>query len=660
MNQIITNYLNIHKREYGIEKKSDTFAFEHFCDFLIVNKYVADRFSPESVMTKDGEVGLDGVAIIVNDILVVDEDSLEAAWGKSPEDSSVRFVFIQAKTGDKFESGDIQVFIYGVRNFFLPKNERKFTNEKMEQLVYLKDKIYERSLSIRNNNPSIDMFYITCGKWIENNGLGEMISLNKQDLEKTNDFYKIEFYPYDADKIITAYKELKKKIRKTVIMEKRYTFPPMTSIRQAYGGLVKCSDFINLLQDEEGNMLHNIFEDNVRDFQGYNPVNTEIGNTIQNKEERKFFSVLNNGLTILAKKITPTGDNLEIFDYQIVNGCQTSYVLFSNKDLISNDMYVYVKLIEVEKQEILDRIVYTTNRQTEVKSEAFVSTKPFHRRLEEYYNSFNMPYRLYYERRSKQYDLDDNINKNRVVTLATQINCFVSMFLNEPHSTHRYYGELLRNYSKNLFVGDNCYEPYYISAYFLYYVNNTLKNSETKRPQFAHFKYHLILGMRWVARNKDKSKNNLKELKKESLQLIEDSKDEAKMEEYLKIASEALSEAIRELQSTIHEKNMHRSKELTALMLDKINSYLNAVNTTCYLKKGDIVHCVVKQIDRSYVNVHLKSEDIRNNGSIHISQVARRWINDLNKEFLVGDIISAKIIDDDYGPFGWKLSMLTD
>lgn len=660
MNQIITNMLATHKNEYGINEEKETVAFEHFCDYLIVNKYVADRFSPDSVMTKDGEIGLDGVAIIINDMLVTDEDSLEAAWNKSPEDSSVRFLFIQAKTSEKFDSGDIQVFIFGVRNFFLPKEKRKYTNEKMEKLVYLKDKIYQNSLYIHNNNPSIDMFYITCGKWTDENAISSMINLGKQDLENTNDFFKVDFYPYDADKIITAYKELKKKIRKTVVMEKRYTFPSMDSICQAYGGLVRCTDFMKLLQDEEGNMLHNIFEDNVRDFQGYNSINTEISNTIHDSNERKLFSVLNNGLTILAKKITPTGDNLEIFDYQIVNGCQTSYVLFDNQESITDDMYVYVKLIEVEKQEILDKIVYTTNRQTEVKSEAFAATKPFHRGLEDFYNSFSMPYRLYYERRSKQYDLDDSINKNRVVTLAIQINSYVSMFLNEPHSTHRYYGELLKNYSKNLFVGEMLYEPYYVSAYFLFYVNDAMKNNELNRIQFSHFKYHLILGMRRAALGKNKFKSGLKGIKKESLQLIEDMKDSQKMAEYLKIAAAGLLDAITKLRKTISENNLHRSREVTTLMLENIDCYLNAVNDMSYLKKGDVVQCVVKEIDRSYVNVQLKCDDIRNNGFIHISQVARYYINDLHNEVNVGKIISAKIIGDNYGTHGWEMSMIFD
>ena len=64
-------------------------------------------------------------------------------------------------------------------------------------------------------------------------------------------------------------------------------------------------------------MLTNIFEDNVRDFQGYNIVNSEIQDSLRHGEDQARFGLLNNGITIVAKSITPVGDQIEIYDYQI-------------------------------------------------------------------------------------------------------------------------------------------------------------------------------------------------------------------------------------------------------------------------------------------------------------------------------------------------------
>lgn len=66
MNKIIENFLNTHIAEYDIAHFSKETAFEHFTNRCIVNKYTNERFDPEDIMTEDGEVGIDGIAIIVN------------------------------------------------------------------------------------------------------------------------------------------------------------------------------------------------------------------------------------------------------------------------------------------------------------------------------------------------------------------------------------------------------------------------------------------------------------------------------------------------------------------------------------------------------------------------------------------------------------------
>ena len=71
--------------------------------------------------------------------------------------------------------------------------------------------------------------------------------------------------------------------------------------------------------------------------------------------------------------------------------------------------------------------------------------------------------RLYYERRSKQYE-GEEISRFQIVTLSNQLNCFIAMFLNEPQSTHRYYGELLESYKNRVFRETHSMFPYYTSA----------------------------------------------------------------------------------------------------------------------------------------------------------------------------------------------------
>lgn len=66
----------------------------------------------------------------------------------------------------------------------------------------------------------------------------------------------------------------------------------------------------------------------MRDWQDYNPVNSEMKQTLASDTLRARFALMNNGVTIIAKTLRTTGNRFYIEDYQIVNGCQTSHVLF--------------------------------------------------------------------------------------------------------------------------------------------------------------------------------------------------------------------------------------------------------------------------------------------------------------------------------------------
>lgn len=656
MNKIIGSFLDIHKKEYAIESMRTEDAFEHFVNKCIVNKYSNERFDPADIMTDPGEKGLDGVAICVNGRVITSADELESIRHES-QTLEIKFVFIQSKTSESFDGDEIGTFLYGVKAFFAEDALRPKTNDKMEGLIKLKDTIYDYSVDMPKP-PVLDLYYVCCGKWDEGNGLRARINLEIQPLIDSQNFSEINVYPYDSEKIITAYKELKKKISRSFVMEKKVTFPAIVGVKQAFLGLVKCKDFVTILSDSDDNMLTNIFEDNVRDFQGYNTVNSEIQNTLRNPSDQARFGLLNNGITIVAKKIKAIGDQIEIYDYQIVNGCQTSYVMFDNRHTLNDTSYVMIKLIEVTDDEVSDRVIYTTNRQTEVKSEAFIATKHFHKRLQDYYNSIEPAFRLYYERRSKQYDLNDNISKTKVITLTLQIQAYLAMFLNEPHSTHRYYGELLRSYENKLFLDTDDFDPYFCASYFSYYVENQFRTGLLDR-KYKKFKFHIICAMRALIAESSVVFGQARKQQKICKKLWEVMKNEAEMLRMLNAAITCIDSACATC-TTVPETDLHRSKEVTVSMISFVEAQTKAANNNAFLKCGDIVHCTVTAIKTYSVDVAIKTDDARNYGSIYISRIAKKYIEDLRDEVCLGEIFQAQIINDDFyeKPWGWELSKI--
>ena len=657
MNQLIRSYVDAHKKEYALDDYDLDKQFEHFINKCIVNRATIDRFNPEDVMTEKGEIGIDGVAIILNGQLVIDLDTCRTIYRKQSK-VNAKFIFIQSKTSDNFDGGKINTFFKGIKHFFEPDGERPVTNSKMENLIHIKDYVYEKTID-QVSKPALEMYYVCCGKWNDGTNLTNSIRTDVRYFEETGDFISVNFFPYDNEKIITMYTEMRRKISRSFQMEKRLPFFSMPGIKVAYFGLIRCQDLARLLTDDQGDLFNNIFEDNVRDFQGYNLVNSEIQNTIADSEDQERFSVLNNGITIIAKNIDTEGDSVTIFDYQIVNGCQTSRVIFDNRAILSSNSCVLTKIIQVDNDDVLDRIVYTSNRQTEVKYEAFSSANRFHKILQEHYGSYPPEYRLYYERRSKQYDMDSSVDKNKVITLAGQTLAYISMFLNEPHSINRYYGELLNSYQKRVYGKDDYFEPYYVSAYYLYAVEQAIKTNKVDR-KYKKYKYHLCCAMRAITCSSQIWRGNSNGIKKEAQKLIELSHDASDFQRTLNSACTCIDNTIA-LSNDIPTDIIFRSRDFTTRLLDEIRQFTNAMDKNDHLIVDQIVSCQVSSIKQNKIEVELRTDDNRKHGSIHISKIANRYIHNISDEVKLGEILQAKIINEYNEQLNsWDLSLMID
>lgn len=492
MDRILESYLKDFQKEYGHpENLEKSKLFEYFVNHCIVSRLHSERFEVDEVTVGGGgDMAFDGIAIIVNDNLVFSKEEVDDLKEKFHR-LDVNFVFVQSKTSNKFDSGEIGNFIFGVESFFkhgLPAN----ANESVKALKDLADYIYDQSIDFASN-PSCSMYYVTTGSWQNDTQLKHRIDIGEKNLKDTGQFEEVEFIPRDAEHLKTIYKELKNKVDKQINFEKHTIIPQIDGVSEAYIGILPCDEYLSA----DDNLLKGLFYDNVRDFQGDNPVNTEIRDTLRDSAIKNSFVLLNNGVTIVAKSIQKTGSIFTIRDFLIVNGCQTSHILYANKTELDSRIYLPVKLIVTSDEEVTNRIIKATNRQTEVKTEVFLSLQPFQKSLEDFYNSFtdeqDKEYRLYYERRSKQYENQmPNINKSKVVSITYQIKCFISMFLGTPYSTHRYYGELLRANKDKNFVDNHSFYPYYISCLTCHLFENFVKNGYVEQ-KYKKFRSHILM-----------------------------------------------------------------------------------------------------------------------------------------------------------------------
>lgn len=491
---ILKSYLDDFSTRFGYKSEKDSLQFEYMAAHCLVAKDYQGHFDVSDLSLGDAN-GIDSLAIFVNDVLLESAAEVSSLVRQNLE---ARFVFIQTKTSSSYDQGAVLKFTQAVRHFF--SSESKSASYPLARWHEIKETIYKNAIKFADN-PTLHLCYVTTSNSQPNELIKRTANNEIALLENTCLFSKTEFTFVDADQLKSTYRTLSNKITKQITFEKHTILPKIHGVKRAFIGILPCKEYLRLICDDNGNLLKNVFYDNVRDYQGENSVNREILSTITGEDfGREIFVLLNNGVTVVSKSINPVGIDFTVRDFQVVNGCQTSHVLHRNIDLLSGSEFIAIKLIETEDVDLTNKITKATNRQTEVKTEAFAGLQPFHKELESFYASIPADTRLYYERRPGQYDFDSSIPHAKVITIPSQIKAFVSVFLEEPQKIHFYYGQLLEDYSSGnesiLFSDTHDPYPYYISSRLAFLVNEKTRRKHTFDKKW---RYHISAMVRMLA-----------------------------------------------------------------------------------------------------------------------------------------------------------------
>ena len=210
-------------------------------------------------------------------------------------------------------------------------------------------------------NPDLFMYYATTGQWNRDQNLQSRIDRGISDLRSENlfgnDESSVKFIPVDSQYLQSLYREIRNKVRRQIDFERHVILPRIDGVQEAYLGILPCSEYLKLICTEDDTLQKSLFYDNVRDFQGENSVNSGIEETIKSSQRKDSFVLLNNGITVVAKTLNRTGSIFTISDYQVVNGCQTSHILYKNREFLNETVNISVKLIVTGDEEITNKII---------------------------------------------------------------------------------------------------------------------------------------------------------------------------------------------------------------------------------------------------------------------------------------------------------------
>ncbi|MDP2673508.1 MAG: AIPR family protein [Dehalococcoidia bacterium] len=496
MDRVSESLLHEFSEEHGILTRPEEERFEHFAASITVQRHYSETFDTDEIVTgAGGDTGIDAVAILVNGSLITDIETVEEQ-ADTAGNLDVTFVFVQAERSSSFDGAKIGNFGFGVLDFFkeTPSLQR---NDRITEAAAIMAAIYKQSSKFKRGNPVCRLYYVTTGKWVEDPTLETRRRAVVNDLKETGLFREADFVPVDADGLQRLYRQTKNAIAREFNFVNRTVIPDVPGVKEAYLGFLPATDFVKLIQDDGGEIISGLFYDNVRDWLDSNPVNDEIRVTL-GSEARARFVLMNNGITIIARNLQPTGNKFLIEDFSIVNGCQTSHVLFGERDQLDESVMVPIRLIGTQDENIINGIIRATNRQTEVKAEQFYALQEFSKTLELFCQAFtDAQHKLYYERRTRQYHRLP-IEKTRIVTPANMIKAYAAMFLAEPHRTTRNYAALKAKVGTEIFVQGHRMEPYYAAAYALYKLEFLFRTGRLE-AKYKPARFHILLAARSLA-----------------------------------------------------------------------------------------------------------------------------------------------------------------
>jgi hypothetical protein len=458
----------------------------YYCLEQFLKPYALDDEETQFGITEGGnDGGADGIYFIVNQRqLVTDETVIDA---KSV--SKARLIFFQVKTSGGIKPTEIEKWLTLADDFFdLSKDPESFGkryNDKVKMMMRIWRDQYLR-MSVHFPELNIDYYYITGDDAAPDSYALDSCSRIQVKIIK-NTKAKCEVHCIGAQQL---WEQVQRRPPKSKTI--KWAEQPM-STNEGFVGLVKLKDFCAFLEDQPGELAERIFESNVRGYQQDSTVNEGIAKTLANAAGGPNFWLLNNGVTIIASKAAPAGHlHLSIEDPQIVNGLQTSRVIFSYfaaNPGATDDRTVLVRVIQISDQATQDRIIRATNSQNKMLPASLRMTDQIHRDIEELLRKVD----LFYDRR-KGFYRDQGKPIKKIVSVNAVTQAVVSVLLQRPDDARARPGDYFKDDAKYESVFDNPKIPspaYLACVQLVKRVESVLANRKIETSDEKNIKFYV-------------------------------------------------------------------------------------------------------------------------------------------------------------------------
>lgn len=571
LDQITKAFVDQFASAEGLLALPDADRFERFVNFCVVSAEHSDSFDVEEISGPGDEVGIDGLAVLVNGALVTTAAEVDDLVGRNRHVEAT-FIVISAKRSPRFSEAAVGNLAFATHDFFTDVNLTP--TDFIAKYLEIKDAVYSNSGRFTKGLPRLKLYYATSGKWEAPDVVLNRIASEISRLAGLDLFESVDITPLGAHELRDLYSRTQNPVAAEFVLSQKVTLPAIPGVSQAYLGVIPAAEYVDLITDEAGQIRKSLFTDNVRDYRGdENDVNTKIAETLRSPE-RDRFAVLNNGVTIVARELRVTGDKLNIEGYQVVNGGQTSHVLFNTRDALDETVFVPIRVIGTADEDLTTAVITATNSQTPVAAQELHSRSQFERDLEQLFATFTGTKVLFYERRSRQYTHVTDIEKVRIITRDQLVRSYAAMWMDEPHRATGYVPLLMDQLGERLLGPDQKLEPYYAAAFANYKLEFLWRNKQLE-SRFKPGRWQILMAARHAAVGPSTGLPNSKEAAARATALCAVLWDDAKSLALFKTAIATVDGAV----AGVWKRDQMRNQPTTAAVLAATPASTPAVAT---------------------------------------------------------------------------------
>lgn len=490
LNPIVKAQLSEFMKNNPSEGMSESDAFEVFSIHSIENGLLTQAINPFDIHLKGTEFGLDGIAILVQNELCTSTDEAQVIL-ESGKNHLVEFHFFQSKTSESVDYGDLSKFLDAVHDFFVDSGLVK--SDQVADLKAVKDQIYRSAMK---SNPALRCFFVTTGTGLMADPVQKLVDSNRSRLDALNLFSEIEVTIVGAKQLQSGYRAATNSFSAAIEFPNPLTLPNHPKVSEGFIGIIPAEELLKLatIRDDQNKTVainRAVFYDNIRDFNPNSEINKAILDQIRSGDVESFI-FKNNGVTVISRNVTRTRDTFKLEDYQIVNGCQTTNILYLAGEA-AKEIAVPFRLIVSNDSEFISSIIIGTNRQNEVKEDQFWALSPFMKDLEEYCRSQSADQAIFIERRENQYR-DTTVERTRIFKPAELLKSVAAMYLHQPNRAARDYRGIRKEFQSSVFQPGHSVELYHRAALASYRFDFAVRNGRVDRSS-GIFKYYAIYAL---------------------------------------------------------------------------------------------------------------------------------------------------------------------